>query len=107
MEATNIEISVKGITTTLTLDNRTAELFQEEILALLKRYPNDFGAYVARFGVATLVNCGYCINCQDNDMPMIFTIEDFVAWAEKQAETQPGIDLIQKVSNLYLKLAEG
>lgn len=102
----NIEISVKGITTTLTFDNRTAELFQHQIKAILKSDPDNLLAYAAAFGLAALVFCGYSIHCQYNDMPLIFSFDDFAEWAVKQAETTKGVELITKINNLYLKLAE-
>jgi hypothetical protein len=107
MEATNIEISVKGITTTLTFDNRTAELYQHQVLVVLQQFPNDFVAFAARLGLATLVFCGYCIHCQENEMPLIFSYEDFIDWSTKQTETEPGIEMINNISQIYLKLVEG
>ncbi len=108
MEETNtIEISVKGITTSLTFDKRTAELYQHQIAAVLQQTPNDFYAFAVKLGLATLVYCGYYVHCKDIDLPLIFSIEDFSEWAIQQADTAPGYDCINNITQIYLKLAEG
>lgn len=106
MEATNIEISVKGITTTLTFDKRTAELYPHQMSAIMQLYPDRFTEYAALFRPPALAYCGYYIHCKDSQKPLKIPFDDFLIWSTQTLKTASGRHLMNQINELYSKHAE-
>jgi hypothetical protein len=106
MEGYNIEIFITGINANLTFNRRTAELFPHQMSAMLERYPDNFTEYSALFRPPTLAYCGYYVHCQETDMPVILSFDDFCEWSKDALETEEGRLLMNNISELYSKHAE-
>lgn len=105
-ENNTVEISIKGIEAKLKFGPATAELFPHQMSAMLERYPENFTEYAALFRPPTLAYCGYYINCKETEMPLVLSFDDFCEWSVEARETEEGRQLLNKINELYTKLAE-
>lgn len=100
-------IDFNGIQLSLKLTPFALEKYGQEMAELLKAYPDDWQTYGAPCSAAALVYWGHHEHCKETDFPMIYSIDDFIAWAANRMKTEDGAIEIGNLHLLYVKLIEG
>lgn len=96
-----LQISIKGIPTTLKFDINTAEWFRCNYSAMLQRYPDGFTELAAGLRSTTIAFCAYHIYCKDIRASATLTFDDFFTWATEQSQTEEGRQMLNKINDLF------
>lgn len=104
MNTTTIDFN--GIQLSIVLTPFALQKYGEEMARLINAYPNN-PEYLPPCSTATLAYWGRYEHCLVNDLPMIYSIDDFIIWAGKKLKTEAGALQVAELHLLYTKLAEG